>query len=121
MSWPLASVVALLLVNEKGQLTPPWPTRPVALQLSVEAESVPVPVPLTVMLPAQVPLNCTFALVAVSGVTVYFTLPQPVAGFTGVTDDQLPANAFIVTDGLEGDVGVVDSPSSFFLLNRSQP
>src|SRR6185436_13515027 len=100
MSWPLASVVALLLVKENGQLTPPWPTRPVALQFKVDPESVPVPVPLTVMLPAQVPLNCTFALVAVSGVTVYFTLPHPVAGLAAVTEAQLPANALIVTVGV---------------------
>ena len=88
--------------------------------MSVEPDSVPVPEPVTLMLPPQVPEKVTFAVDVVNGITVYLTLPQPVAGVEGVTDDQLPANTSMLTDG-EGDVG--DPPESSFLslLNKLQP
>src|SRR5919112_3391288 len=115
-----ASCVALPLVRANGQFTPPWLTRPVAVQLSVDPESVPVPEPVTLMLPPQVPEKVTFAVDVLSGITVYFTLPHPVAGVDGVTDDHVPANTSMLTDG-DGAVG--DSEPSPFLsrFNRSHP
>ena len=70
------------------------------------------------MLPAQVAVNVTFALVAVVGVTVYFRLPHPVAGVDGVTEAHVPANASteVASGGRRvGEVGLS------FLVRRSQP
>src|ERR1051325_11245582 len=102
---PSVPSVALLLVNENGQFTPPWPTSPLALQLIVWPESVPDPEPVTLMLDAHVAVNVTFALVVLSGVTVYFRLPHPDGGVDAVTDCQEPANASIDAVGVVGDVG----------------
>ena len=63
-------MVAVLLVNVKGQFTPPWATRPLAFQLIADPDSVPDPEPDTLMLLAQVAVNDTFAVVVVVGVTV---------------------------------------------------
>jgi hypothetical protein len=75
--------------------------------------NVPAPDPLTVMLLAHVAVNVTAALVVVVGVTVYLTLPQPLAGVDAVEEDQVPANASIDVDpdGLVGDVVVSESLS----------
>src|SRR3954454_10425588 len=107
-----------------GQFTPPWPTRPVALQLIADPLSVPEPEPVTVMLLAQVAVNETLALDEVVGVTVYFTLPQPVGVVEALTDVQVPANASSETVGVVGDVGVVDESDEVSLFlpgSRSQP
>src|SRR6185437_12183012 len=101
---PVASWVALPLFNVNGQLTPPWPTRPVAVQFSVEPDNVPEPEPVTLMLPPHVAANVTFALVVLSGITVYLRFPQPVGGVDAVTDDQVPAKTSMLTVGV-GEVG----------------
>src|SRR6185436_1016529 len=116
---PVASSVALLLVNVNGQFTPPWPTSPLAVQLIVFPLNVPEPDPVTVMLPAHVAVNDTFAVDVPVGVTVYFRLPQPVGGVDGVTEVQEPANASTVVVGVGlGDVGL---PVLSFLFSKSQP
>src|SRR5436309_11347822 len=111
-----APSVALLLVNENGQFTPPWPTRPLAAQLMVWPDSVPAPDPVTVMLLAHVAVNVTLALVVPVGVTVYFRLPHPVAGVEAVTDCHVPAKSSADVVGV-GVVGVL----GFFFDKRSQP
>src|SRR5256885_8533419 len=115
---PVASWAALPLLSANGQLTPPCPTSPVAVQFSVEPDNVPAPDPVTSMLPPHVAANVTFALVAVSGITVYLRLPHPVGGADAVTDDHVPANASMLTVGV-GDVG--EESSFLFLDSRSQP
>jgi hypothetical protein len=115
------SCVAFPLVNVKGQFTPPWPTRPFALQSSVEPDKVPVPEPLTPMLPPHVAAKDTFAAVELTGVTVYFTLPQPVAGVDAVADDHVPANTSMLTLGADGDVGVEPDAESLLPSSRLQP
>src|SRR5689334_18510285 len=84
-----------------------------------EPESVPLPEPVTVMLPAQVAVKETLALVEVVGVTVYLRLPHPVAGVEAVTDCQVPANWSSDAPGV-GDVGV-EVASLVLLVNKSQP
>ena len=106
-TFPVESCVAVPLVRVNGQLTPPWLTSPLADQLSVEPEIEPVPAPLTLMLPPHVAVNETVAVDELAGVTVYWTLPQPVAGVEALTDDQVPAKVSIPTVG-DGDVGVED-------------
>src|SRR5262249_10995958 len=105
------SIVAVLLLNENGQLTPPWPTRPPALHVMTLPVSVPLPEPFTLMLPAHVPANTTAALLVPVGVTVYVRLPQPVTGsvVAAVVDCHVPANAVIDAPvaGVVGEVGVV--------------
>jgi hypothetical protein len=54
---------------------------------------VPVPVPFTSILPAHVPPNVTLADVSVTGVTVYFTPPQLVAGRDEDDVTQVPAKS----------------------------
>jgi hypothetical protein len=114
------SLVALPLVNVNGQFTPPWPTSPCAAQLSDEPDNVPVPVPLTLIPPPHVATNVTFADVALTGVTVYLTLPQPVDGVDAAAEVQTPANASMPTVGV-GDVGVGLELLSLLLLSRPQP
>src|SRR5690349_15695148 len=71
------------------------------------------------MLPPHVPENVTLPLVELTGVTMYFTLPQPVAGVEADTDDQVPANASMLTVVGDGDVGSdEDDGSLFFNLSR---
>jgi hypothetical protein len=118
---PVESIVALLLVKLNGQLTSPWLTRPFALQLIDDPDSVPAPEPITLMLPAQVAENVTFAADVVVGVTVYFRFPQPVGGVEGLIDVHVPANASRVAVELLGDVGVLDEPSFFLPPSRSHP
>ena len=108
----------MLLVKLKGQFTPPWPTRPVALHATAEPLSVPDPEPVTAMFPAHVAENVTLALDGVVGITVYFRLPHPVAGVDGVTDVHVPANASSDAPG-DGEVGVEVVLS--FLFRRSHP
>jgi len=72
------------------------------------------------MLVAHVAVNETLALVVVVGVTVYFRLPQPVAGVDAVTDCQVPANASMETVGVPG-VGLVGVVVLVLLENMSQP
>jgi hypothetical protein len=60
----------VLLLKVNGQFTPPWPTRPLALQVMALPASVPFPEPFTVMLLAHVAENVTFALLVPVGVTV---------------------------------------------------
>src|SRR5436190_4982653 len=117
----LASVpgVALPLVNVNGQLTPPCDTRPLALQLMTEPDSVPAPEPVTVMLLAHVAVNDTLAALVVVGVTVYLRLPQPVWGVLAATDCQVPAKASIETVGVV-DVGLVGAVVLSFFANMSQ-
>jgi hypothetical protein len=116
----------VLFENENGQFTPPWPTRPVALHVMVDPDSVPLPDPDTLMLLAQVAVNVTLALLVPVGVTVYFKFPQPLAEMVGVADCQVPANASMGTlgpDGVVGDVGVVDVEDELVLLDdrKSHP
>ena len=66
----VALCVAVPFVKLNGQFTPPWPTSPFALHASELPESVPVPDPVTAMLPPQVPANVTFADDELTGVTV---------------------------------------------------
>lgn len=108
---------AFPLGKEKGQLTLPWLTSPWAVQFSAAPEIVPVPVPFTWILPAQVALNVTLALVAVTGVTVYLRLPHPVGGVVAVVEDQVPAKVSMLAVGPDGDVGV-PPPESFFLPSK---
>src|SRR5262252_8204651 len=117
---PSVPSVALLFVNVNGQFTPPWPTRPDADQSMVDPANVPDPEPVTVMFAAQVAVNVTFALDVLTGVTVYFRLPQPVGGVDALTDCQVPANASIDVVGVVGEVGVEVEDVSF-LVNKSQP
>src|SRR5689334_9201192 len=110
---PSAPSVARLLVKVNGQFTPPCETSPLALQLIVSPDNVPAPDPLTEML---------LALVAVVGVTVYLTLPHPVAGFETVIDDHVPANASSEAPGVVGLVGLSVLSLSLPPRNgRSQP
>src|SRR4051794_18923913 len=51
---PPVSSVAFPLGNENGQLVPPWPTSPCAFHSSVEPLTVPVPFPVTWIVPAHV-------------------------------------------------------------------
>ena len=51
--------------------------------------------------------------------TVYWTLPQPVAGVEALTDDQVPAKVSIPTVG-DGDVGVEDEESFLSSLSSSE-
>lgn len=104
-----------------GQFTPPWPTRPLALQVIVCPLSVPAPEPVTVMLPAHVAVNDTFALDAVVGVTVYFRLPHPVGGVDALADVHVPANASIEAVGAVGPVGVSSASSFSLRLSRLHP
>jgi hypothetical protein len=113
--------VALLFVNVNGQFTPPCPTSPLAFQSMVEPESVPEPDPVTLMLLAQVAVNDTVALEALTGVTVYFKFPHPAAGVDAVTDCHVPAKASTETVGVLGEVGVDEEDVSFLLVSRSQP
>lgn len=120
--------MAVLFENVNGQFTPPWPTRPVALQVIVDPESVPLPEPDTLMLLAQVAVNVTLALSVPTGVTVYLRLPHPEGGTVTAADCQVPANASIPTLGLEGAVGdvgvdadVVDDELLLFGDSKSQP
>jgi hypothetical protein len=112
--------VAVLLAKANGQFTPPWETRPLALQLMAEPASVPDPDPVTVMLLAQVAVKDTLAALVVVGVTVYLRLPHPVGGVLAVTDCQVPANASIEADGVVGLVGVLVELLSCF-EKRLQP
>ena len=73
----------MLLVKVNGQFTPPCATRPLADQLSVDPEIGARPPPVTVMLPAQVAVNDTFALDGCSGRDGVLTLPHPVGGRRG--------------------------------------
>jgi 3-oxoacyl-[acyl-carrier protein] reductase len=73
-------------------------------------------VPFTWMFPAHVPVNVTFALVVLTGATVYFTLPQPVGGVEAVADDHEPAKTSMLTAGL-GEVGL---PFPSFLLRSNR-
>ena len=114
------SLVALPFVNVNGQFTPPWLTSPCAVQLSAEPDNVPVPVPLTLIPPPHVAANVTFAAEALTGVTVYLTLPQPVGGVDAVADVHTPANASMPIVGV-GDVGVGLEPLSLLLLSSPQP
>jgi hypothetical protein len=121
-TWPGVSCVALLLAKVNGQLTPPWATRPLALQLIVDPDSVPEPEPFTAMLLAQVAVKLTFALVAVVGVIVYFRLPHPVGGVLAVTDCQVPAKVSSdAVAGVVGDVGVEGVSVAAFFGRRSHP
>jgi hypothetical protein len=118
---PFGSFVAVPLVSVKGQFTPPCETSPLAVQLSVDPEIEPVPPPLMLMLPPHVAANETVALEVLTGVTVYWTFPQPVAGVEGERDDQVPANVSMPTAG-DGDVGEEEEDESFFILSsRLQP
>jgi len=71
-----------------------------------------VPLPLTSILPAHVPPNVTFADVSVTGVTVYFTAPQLVAGNDAEDVTQVPAKSPTEAEDELGSVG-------FFPLNLS--
>ena len=102
---PVESWVAVPFDSVNGQLTPPWLTRPLADQLSVDPEIDPVPAPFTLIVPPQIAVNDTVPLDELTGVTVYWTLPQPVAGVDALTDDHVPAKASIPTVG-DGDVEV---------------
>ena len=118
---PVGSFVAVPLVSVKGQFTPPCETSPLAVQLSVDPEIEPVPPPLMLMLPPHVAANETVALEVLTGVTVYWTFPQPVAGVEGERDDQVPANVSMPTAG-DGDVGEEEEDESFFIVSsRLQP
>lgn len=63
----------------------------------------------------------TFALVELTGVTVYFTLPHPVAGVDAAADVHVPANTSMLTLGADGDVGVEPEDESLFPESRLQP
>jgi hypothetical protein len=118
---PVESFVAVPFVSVKGQFTPPCETSPLAVQLSVDPAIEPVPPPLTLMLPPHVAANETVALEVLTGVTVYWTFPQPVAGVEGETDDQVPANVSMPTAD-DGDVGEEeDDELSFILSSKLQP
>lgn len=127
MTWfVVESIVAVLFENVKGQLTPPWPTRPVALQVIVDPDKVPLPDPETLMLLAHVAVKVTLALLALTGVTVYFRFPHPAGGTVADADCQVPANASIATpgpDGVVGDVGVEVVVDELVLLDdrKSHP
>jgi hypothetical protein len=70
-----------------------------------------------------VPTKLTAALVVLVGVTVYCTLPQPVAGVDAVTEFHVPANALRDTVGADGDVGLVlvELPLPVRFDSTSQP
>jgi len=59
------------------------------------------------------------AAAALTGVTVYFTLPQPVAGVEAVVEDHVPAKTSMLTLGDDGDVG--DEFESLLSVKRLQP
>src|SRR5262245_4571860 len=102
---PVGSCVALPLVKVKGQVNDPCVTVPWAFQLSVEPDTVPVPLPFTRVLPAHVPLNVTLADVSDTGVTVYFTSPQLVAGNDDDDVTQVPVKSESEADRPLGAVG----------------
>ena len=56
-----------------------------------------------------------------TGVTVYFTLPHPVAGVDAAADVHVPANTSMLTLGADGDVGVEPEDESLFPESRLQP
>jgi hypothetical protein len=78
----------------------PW-----AFQSREEPDTVPVPLPFTLVLPAHVPLNVTLADVSDTGVTVYFTSPQLVAGNADDDVTQVPAKSESEADVPLGAVG----------------
>jgi len=123
----VGSIVAVLLLNENGQFTPPCPTRPLALHVITFPDSVPLPEPFTLKALAHVAANTTVALLAPVGVTVYVRLPQPVTGsdVAADADCHVPAKAVIDVVGVVGVVGEVgvelDPEGELLLLKGSHP